>query len=104
MQLLSALLLALYSLVVAGCLTSGAELRSTEHHSNTTRLSRRYNFDNQPCGTSDDLIIRVDQCAAPLMDILAGRMKAWPKTEDDTMNLCEEVSSTPLCDDLEHSC
>jgi len=60
--------------------------------SNTSyeRLAKKTN--SEPCGTFNDLAKRVDTCAKPLLDILAGTLEKWPETDDDAMKLCDDVS------------
>lgn len=47
---------------------------------------------NITCGTEDDLALRVQICAKPLMDILEGTIEKWPRNEQDAGDLCNSVS------------
>lgn len=47
---------------------------------------------NFSCGTKNDLIYRVDVCVSPLMSILQGTIKKWPRENADARALCDDVS------------
>lgn len=44
------------------------------------------------CGSEEDLINRIDACAAPLMDILQGTITKWPRNDAEIGDLCQSVS------------
>lgn len=91
-QILSALTIVLLAAFLGA---SGAETRAGGANgvrSNTTsRQARRIDFDGK-CESTNDLANRVDKCAEPLMDILSGKLREWPRTDEDAMALCEDVS------------
>lgn len=52
---------------------------------------------NETCGTMDDLANRVEVCAASLMDILEGKIKKWPRDNNDVHGLCISFQQSEKC-------
>lgn len=95
--------LVLLALVVLGCeaqdqrqnpQASGVVARPRQQKQQTQQ--KQAPIGNITCGTLEDLVNRVEVCAAPLMDILQGSIAKWPRTDADIGDLCQSVSSDLL--------
>jgi len=52
---------------------------------------------NDTCGSSDDLALKVEVCAKPLMDILEGKVEKYPQNDNDLLLLCNSVCIATEC-------
>lgn len=52
---------------------------------------------NETCGTKSDIAYKIEVCAEPLMDILEGRIKKWPRDNNDVHELCTSFQQTEKC-------
>lgn len=56
------------------------------------RLQSAKQSGNETCGSMDDVAYKIEICSQPLMDILEGRIKKYPRDINDVNELCQKVS------------
>ena len=66
--------------------------QSSSQQTNSKLQKTKESATNETCGSFDDLALKVERCAQPLMEIIEGTIDPWPSTEEDIAKLCESVS------------
>lgn len=64
------------------------------------RLQSPKQSGNETCGSIDDVADKIEVCAQPLMDILEGRIKKYPRDINDVNELCQTVSLKRLSKEI----